>query len=240
MMKSVNSDGLKFAIGVEQKALENGVQIPLYINFLKVPHLLIVAPSGSGKTYLLVLILKQLVKMPITLFLADFKGIDFISLDGCRNYFKHQSVAKALNMAYEELQERMANPRLDFKPIVLVIDEFSGFLSALDKKTQEHYKQLLASILMLGRGLQIFVVVALQRADASYITARDNFGNCIGLGRLSEESIRMTFTEYKDDIIPKTRGKGYLRIDGKPLQELVVPRIRDYDGAMETIRSALQ
>lgn len=238
MMKSAKE--LKFAVGVEQKALVNGVQIPLYINFLKVPHLLIVAPSGSGKTYLLVLILKQLAQMPISLVLADFKGVDFISLDGCKNYYKHQSVEKALSMVFEELQERMANPRFDFKPIVLLIDEWSGFLGILDKKTQEHYKQMLASILMLGRGLQIFVIVALQRADASYITGRDNIGNCIGLGRLSEESIRMTFTEYKDDIVPKTRGKGYLRIDGKQLQELVVPIIRDYDGAMETIRSALQ
>lgn len=134
----------------------------------------------------------------------------------------------------------MANPRPDNQPIFFCVDEWAGFLSLYSKKEQEDFKQKMASILMLGRGVQIFVIMALQRADAAYITGRDNFGNCIGLGHLSRESTKMLFPDDTDKILPKPRGRGYLRIDGKPLVEIVVPRIRDIPGAKQAIIQALQ
>ena len=85
----------------------------------------------------------------------------------------------------------------------------------------------MASLLMLGRGAGVFVIMALQRADANYITGRDNFGNALGLGRQSNEAIRMLFQDEADQIQPKGRGHGYLRTDGKPLREIVVPKIRE-------------
>ena len=229
-----------FIVGAEQSALSHGLLIPQKVDFFKVPHLLIVAPSGSGKTYLLTYILEQLAKKPIRLLLADFKGVDFIEFDGCQSYYKHTTVADALNLVFEELQSRMANPRPDNQPIFFCVDEWAGFLSLYSKKEQEDFKQKMASILMLGRGVQIFVIMALQRADAAYITGRDNFGNCIGLGHLSRESTKMLFPDDTDKILPKPRGRGYLRIDGKPLVEIVVPRIRDIPGAKQAIIQALQ
>ena len=130
----------------------------------------------------------------------------------------------------------MADPQPDAEPIYFVIDEWAGFLSLHPKKEQEDYKQKMASILMLGRGVQVFVIMALQRADAAYITGRDNFGNCIGLGTLSRESMRMLFPDDADRIQPKPRGKGYLHIDGKGLSEIVVPRLRDKTATMQLIR----
>lgn len=229
-----------FLVGAEQSALTHSLRIPIKIDFSKVPHLLIVAPSGSGKTYLLTYILKQLAQKPIRLLLADFKGVDFIEMDGCKGYFKHTAVADALKLVFDELQSRMANPRPDYEPIYFCVDEWAGFLSLYAKKEQEDFKQKMASILMLGRGVQVFVIMALQRGDAAYITGRDNFGNCIGLGHLSKESVRMLFVDDADSIEPKPRGKGYLRIDGKPLTEIVVPRIRDIGEAKQTIRQALR
>ena len=72
-----------------------------------------------------------------------------------------------------------------------------------------------------------------------YLGGRDKFGNCIGLGSLSKESISMTFSEYKDLIVPKQRGHGYLQTDGKPLREIVVPKIRKPEKVMEIIKLAL-
>lgn len=236
-MMSYSDDTLH--IGFEQNALTHGVKVPITVNFRSVPHLLIVAPSGAGKTHLEILILKQLSEKQGTLILADFKGVDFIHLDGYHNYYKHTAVADALAYVFDILQERMANPQPIYEPVYLVIDEWSGFLSLYPKKEQDTYKQQLASILMLGRGLRIFITLAIQRADASYLAGRDNFGNCIGLGALSKESINMVFSDFKDSIRPKARGRGYLRTDGKPLQEIVVPRIRDRERAMEAIRKAL-
>lgn len=229
-----------FTVGAEQSALSHGLLIPQKVDFSKVPHLLIAAPSGSGKTYLLTYILKQLAEKPIRLLLADFKGVDFIEFDGCQGYYKHTSIAVALNLVFDELQKRMANPQPSYLPIYFCVDEWAGFLSLYPKKEQEDFKQKMSAILMLGRGVQVFVIMALQRADAAYITGRDNFGNAIGLGHLSRESIHMLFADEADTILSKSRGKGYLRIDGKPLAEIVVPRIRDIPGAKQTIIQALQ
>lgn len=229
---------VSFNIGVEQKALSQGFVLPIKIDFNKSPHLLLSAPTGSGKTYALKYILQQLRG---TIYLCDFKGIDFISMHECKHYFKHQAVQEGLNKAFNLLQIRMSIPRKNFYPIYLVFDEFAGFLASLPKKEQEEYKQKLASLLMLGRGCSIYCIVALQRADSSNFLAgaRDNFGNVLGLGTLSKEAIRMLFPDDTDLIEPKTRGKGYLRIDGQPLTEIVIPTLRDVDRTDMKIRWSL-
>ena len=227
-------------VGAEQSALSHGLLIPQKVDFGRVPHLLIAAPSGSGKTYLLTYILKQLAQKPIRLLLADFKGVDFIEFDGCRGYYKHTAVADALNLVFDEMQSRMASPQPTYQPIYFCVDEWAGFLSLYSIKAQDDFKQKMSAILMLGRGVGVFVIMALQRADATYITGRDNFGNCIGLGHLSKEAIRMLFPDDTDKIQPKPRGKGYLRIDGKPLAEIVVPQIRDIPGAKQFIKHSLE
>lgn len=235
-------DSSKLTVGVDLSILSQGVKVPVTVDFSSVPHMLIVAPSGSGKTYLLTYILCQIAKKSVKLILADFKGIDFIEFNDCRNYYKHNSVGEAVDCVFDELQNRMANASVnsEYEPIYLCIDEWSGFLSSLAvKKEQDNYKQKLANILMLGRGANIFIIMSLQRADSTYITGRDNFGNVVGLGTLSKESIAMVFNDNKEMIEPKSRGKGYLQTDGKPLREIVVPMLRNINDTKAIIKTAL-
>lgn len=235
-------DSSKLTVGVDLSILSQGVKVPVMVDFSSVPHMLIVAPSGSGKTYLLTYILVQIAKKSVKLILADFKGIDFIEFNDCRNYYKHNSVGEAVDCVFDELQNRMANASVnsEYEPIYLCIDEWSGFLSSLAvKKEQDNYKQKLANILMLGRGANIFIIMSLQRADSTYITGRDNFGNVVGLGTLSKESIAMVFNDNKEMIEPKSRGKGYLQTDGKPLREIVVPMLRNINDTKAVIKTAL-
>ena len=235
-------DSSKLTVGVDLSILSQGVKVPVTVDFSSVPHMLIVAPSGSGKTYLLTYILGQIAKKSVKLILADFKGIDFIEFNDCRNYYKHNSVGEAVDCVFDELQNRMANASVnsEYEPIYLCIDEWSGFLSSLAvKKEQDNYKQKLANILMLGRGANIFIIMSLQRADSTYITGRDNFGNVVGLGTLSKESIAMVFNDNKEMIEPKSRGKGYLQTDGKPLREIVVPILRNINDTKAIIKTAL-
>ena len=235
-------DSSKLTVGVDLSILSQGVKVPVTVDFSSVPHMLIVAPSGSGKTYLLTYILGQIAKKSVKLILADFKGIDFIEFNDCRNYYKHNSVGEAVDCAFDELQNRMANASVnsEYEPIYLCIDEWSGFLSSLAvKKEQDNYKQKLANILMLGRGANVFIIMSLQRADSTYITGRDNFGNVVGLGTLSKESIAMVFNDNKEMIEPKSRGKGYLQTDGKPLREIVVPMLRNINDTKAVIKTAL-
>lgn len=231
---------LKLCVGVEQTALTAGLKIKVGIDFASSPSLLIAAPSGSGKTYLLTWLLSQLAQKPGQVILADFKGMDFIELEGCTNYFRHDTVADALNLAFDTLQERMHNPSAENLPFFFVVDEWAGFLSLYAKKEQDIFKQKMASLLMLGRGARMFVIMVLQRADANYITGRDNFCNALSLGRVSNESVRMLFQDEADQIQPKGRGHGYLRTDGKPLRKIVVPQIRDMKMLKEQIRVKLQ
>jgi len=235
-------DSSKLTVGVDLSILSQGVKVPVTVDFSSVPHMLIVAPSGSGKTYLLTYILGQIAKKSVKLILADFKGIDFIEFNDCRNYYKHNSVGEAVDCVFDELQNRMANASVnsEYEPIYLCIDEWSGFLSSLAvKKEQDNYKQKLANTLMLGRGANIFIIMSLQRADSTYITGRDNFGNVVGLGTLSKESIAMVFNDNKEMIEPKSRGKGYLQTDGKPLREIVVPMLRNINDTKAVIKTAL-
>lgn len=235
-------DSSKLTVGVDLSILSQGVKVPVTVDFSSVPHMLIVAPSRSGKTYLLTYILVQIAKKSVKLILADFKGIDFIEFNDCRNYYKHNSVGEAVDCVFDELQNRMANASVnsEYEPIYLCIDEWSGFLSSLAvKKEQDNYKQKLANILMLGRGANIFIIMSLQRADSTYITGRDNFGNVVGLGTLSKESIAMVFNDNKEMIEPKSRGKGYLQTDGKPLREIVVPMLRNINDTKAVIKTAL-
>lgn len=235
-------DSSKLTVGVDLSILSQGVKVPVTVDFSSVPHMLIVAPSGSGKTYLLTYILGQIAKKSVKLILADFKGIDFIEFNDCRNYYKHNSVGEAVDCVFDELQNRMANASVnsEYEPIYLCIDEWSGFLSSLAvKKEQDNYKQKLANILMLGRGANIFIIMSLQRADSTYITGRDNFGNVVGHGTLSKESIAMVFNDNKEMIEPKSRGKGYLQTDGKPLREIVVPMLRNINDTKAVIKTAL-
>ena len=229
-------------MGADQTALAAGLKVQVRVDFASTPHLLLVGPSGSGKTYLLTWLLAQLAQKPGQVILADFKGIDFIEMDGCKNYFRHDAVAEALNIAFDTLQARMHDPGKATEPLFCGVDEWSGFISFCQKKVQTEYLQKMASLLMLGRGAGagMFVIMALQRADANYITGRDNFGNALGLGRQSNEAIRMLFQDEADQIQPKGRGHGYLRTDGKPLREIVVPRIRDMNKLKEQIRAKLQ
>ena len=235
-------DSSKLTVGVDLSILSQGVKVPVTVDFSSVPHMLIVAPSGSGKTYLLTYILGQIAKKSVKLILADFKGIDFIEFNDCRNYYKHNSVGEAVDCVFDELQNRMANASVnsEYEPIYLCIDEWSGFLSSLAVKIeQDNYKQKLANILMLGRGANIFIIMSLQRADSTYIRGRDNFGNVVGLGTLSKESIAMVFNDNKEMIEPKSRGKGYLQTDGKPLREIVVPMLRNINDTKAVIKTAL-
>ena len=227
-----------FVAGISQKALDKGFALPLKIDFSKSPHLLLSAPSGAGKTYALKFILKQLKGI---VYLCDFKGIDFVNMQNCERYFKHKAVAEGLETVYSILQERMANPTSENIPVYLVIDEWTGFISSCPKKEQTDFQSKLSSILMLGRGCNVFNILSLQRADSSNFLSgsRDNYGNILGLGRQSKEAVNMLFKDDSDLIKPKPRGKGYLKIDGQPINEIIIPKIRDMSATDTIIKGIL-
>ena len=127
---------VSFTVGVSAEALSQGLVLPVKVDFGKAPHLLVAAPSGSGKTYFLKYLLRQLADKGGIIYLCDFKGIDFIQMQGCERYFKHSEVGGGLDKVYDIMQQRMSSPIVDSKPVFLAFDEWAGYLSSLGKSSK--------------------------------------------------------------------------------------------------------
>lgn len=213
-------------IGYMAAVLELGVLIRIYWDMERYPHMLLFGSTGSGKTYLLKLILGRigLHLSGSEIVLCDFKGDnDFISIHGS---YRFSDCQKGLDRAMEQLRARQADPSVSRHCFLFVFDEWSAFLGSLDKKAAEKAKNDLASLLMLGRSFGIHVIISQQRVDARYFdNARDNFSFVIGMGRLSKESVQMMFSDVKEELNPcKGRGHGSV-LAGSALYDLVVPAI---------------
>ena len=212
-------------------------------NFQKHPHAVIFGSTGSGKTYLLKILLGRLGKNigDSEILLCDYKGdSDFQFLQTCNNFFRFDCCIQGLEQALNLLQERQKNITSDRHFFALVFDEWASFVNNLDKKQAEWAKQSLATLLMLGRSFNIHVILSQQRLDASYFNAaRDNFSVIFGMGVLSRESIEMIFREYKDRLDPnKNQGQGSLVI-GNQFFDIFVPSVYDSRKLEASILSAV-
>lgn len=225
-------------IGLDKQALEFGASLPIGWDVVRHPHMVIFGATGSGKTYLLKLVLGRIaLHIPDAhLTACDFKGDDdFSFLDGCAAFYRFTAVRDGLDTFHDLLERRQAGEDKT-KHHFLVFDEYASFLNSLDKKQAEAAKQHLASILMLGRSFNLHVILSQQRLDAAYFgNARDNFSAVIGMGKLSKESADMMFSDYKDIIDRnKPRGEGSCLL-GSDFYDIVVPRIRDMSRLESTI-----
>lgn len=197
----------------------------------KFPHIAISGHTGSGKTYLLKIILGRIgLHIPQSeLIICDFKGDDDFSFaDGCANFYRFDRCMDGLQRAMKLLQDRQNRVVSDRHFFCLVFDEWASFLNSLDKKSADSAKQTLSMILMLGRSYDIHVILSQQRMDATHFnSSRDNFSVVFGMGTLSKEAVDMMFSEYKDVIVrSKPQGHGSLVI-GSQFKEIVVPTVHD-------------
>lgn len=238
------TENLFLTIGFDSRLLEYGFREKVVLCPFAPPHIGIVGNSGSGKTYLTKLLLGRIgLHKECELILNDFKGVDFQFLKGSPNFYQYTDVEKGLDYVYQSMLKRMSGgyPVQSLHPIFFVWDEAAAYLTSLPKKEAELQKQKLSSLLMLGRGVSICCILALQRPDAEYFNkSRDNLGHMIMLGTLSEESKRMCAYPYKNILLPQPRGRGYLLTDGKAPRLITVPQIRDMNRLQDTIRAALR
>ncbi|PEZ58145.1 hypothetical protein CN372_26095 [Bacillus anthracis] len=235
------------------KALNKGNTKRISLDFERYAHMIIVGGSGSGKTIALKLILGKISRyMPNTeMFIADFKNDkDFEFLRGNERFYGFADMAKGIEDFYERFEARLKGEDEERHHIFLVLDEYAAFLNYLggDKKNKENIElqkkmlMYMGNLMMMARSYNCHIIVALQRADADYFSkgARDNFTLRLGLGKLSTELKTMIFEDGKQDIVSLGRGKGYLDVDGKPLQVIVVPHISSMDPIDEDILKAIK
>ena len=239
--KHLSPDDIEITIGMNTELLQYGIIRAVSIKPFNPPHICLCGASGSGKTFTERQILGRLAQDPANLIIfADFKGIDYPNLIDCRNYYRHNAVGDALTHVTKIMNERMANPQPYYRPLFFIFDEWSGFLSGLDKKSQDAAKKDLSSLLMLSRGAYICIILAMQRIDASnFGSSRDNVGTILALGQLSQEARRMIDADHKDMLTASGRGKGVLVTDGRLPIPITIPDVRDMNALNERIRSAL-
>lgn len=162
-------------------------------DYHKQPHMVLFGPTGSGKTYLLKIVLGRIgIYVPGSeLVICDYKSDrDFSFLEGRENFYRFDGCMEGLERALKLLQDRQNGIDADRHFFGLVFDEWASFISNLDKKQADRAKQSLATLLMLGRSFNVHVIVSQQRLDASYFSsARDNFSVVFGMGTLSKESV---------------------------------------------------
>ena len=227
----------------DENFFESGITKYIKWDYNKYPHMVIFGVTGSGKTYLLKIILGRIAKhIPQSeLLICDYKSDeDFSFLDGLPNFYRFDKCTEGLAYALKLLQDRQHGITTERHFFGLIFDEWASYINNLERKQAEFAKQSLATLLMLGRSFNIHVVVSQQRLDAAYFSsARDNFSVIFGMGTLSKESVQMIFSEYKDVIDRnKSQGHGSLVL-GNQFKNVIVPTVQNKGMLKAAIISAV-
>lgn len=225
---------MKFKIGYDLMLLQkHGVKVPIHIS--PESHLIIVGGSGSGKSTSLLYFLHKIKQgNSIDLTICDFKcSHEFTGITS--NFAEFEDCYDMICEFYEDF---LATPEGgDGKIKILLIDEIAGLLTFLSmtsdgKKKADKIRQIMASILMLGRSRKCFLWLSMQHYTASIFPsssgAADNFHVCIGLGNLTVEGRKGLFAgEHFDgeETIQFGQGRGIILIDGEPIKSLIIPKV---------------
>ncbi|MCH5259541.1 MAG: hypothetical protein J1F18_07305 [Lachnospiraceae bacterium] len=221
-------------------------KIGIDIDLKSHPSLLLTGASGSGKSYALKWILKNLLKNQVNLTFCNFKkSDDFKFLNNFDRYYSYLGCEKGLAEFFQQFKERQTEDiEFNEKFSILVFDEYPAFIlstSITDKKLSEKYKTMISEILMLGRSYGFGIWLIMQRPDAAFLAngARDNFHSTISLGNLSKEAKSML---YGGEELPNhvyNFGEGVCWVDGIGFREIKFPKISNMALLEQNILSRL-
>jgi len=175
---------------------------------INIHHLLIVGQTGSGKTYASVSFILQLLDKSVKhqLYFADPKTSTLLNI-GQRvskenTAYEINDIVDLLRTFNQKMDERklQVKERLNerenwdgeystfgFPANILVFDEFASFqanLSGLPKKERDETMAILRTVVLQGRQLGFFLILAMQKSDATTISTdiRDNLVGKFVLG----------------------------------------------------------
>lgn len=230
---------------------EYEMKIPLPITMpKKTCNLLIAGKSGSGKSLSARWYLWQMVrKRESYVFIADYKGgEEYEMLEGSPSYASGEEAIQMIEAFYELFTRIRNRHRKPPRHLVLYIEEWLGLLTyaeTKDKKLKNSLMAKIAEILSVGRGLDLGVVLTVQRADASLFCSgsREQFQCVLSFGRCSKEQFSMLGFSAEMEENPTAGyqpGQALALIDGQDsVQEILVPWINDTDEMCRAIRSRL-
>lgn len=220
------------------------LQEGLTINLEERPHIAIFGKTGSKKTTTLQVILLQLALSNAEMYAVDGKdelrSVGFIFKEYAS---EPEDILKVTDKLIERLNARQTKkPKKEqtmnqtglkasecgFKPIVLVTDEVSAVLAAMDKKQQAQFLANVTQIVMKGRSLGIFWILANQDPSTNVFpqSIRSQFTTKILLGNANQDTQKMALGEVAT-IGDIEDFRGYYMTDGltKQPQKFFVPNI---------------
>jgi len=205
------------------------------------PHTLIIGSTNSGKTYLVSMLVLDYLRMGAELLIADPKSAD-LAIIGRRIDIKRygkitytasteNEITNLLKQANKKMEDRYKEWFADeksfgktwrnipnAKPLILIFDEYSAFVSVSSPKAVKEVNSYLFNLILKGRQAGIEVVMIMQRPDANILSGnlRDQFGVRIGLSNMTADGRKMIFgtvdMEYQT---VQEIGGGYILIDGQ-------------------------
>lgn len=200
----------------------------------KNPHILLAGITGGGKTTFLNFLILRLLSMKSDIYIADPKESDLSSLSMILGKNVASDVNNICRIA-REVKEKMVNRFSSYKgnrdnygknyldmglnPIVLIIDELGAFRAAAsrDKKNFDDFMSNITQIVLKGREVGVFCVLATQQPNSNNIftEVRDNLSVRIFLGNPNSEAKRMVFDslELPNETVTEV-GQGFIYFDG--------------------------
>lgn len=205
----------------------------VYWEFDSSPHMLLMGATGSGKSTFVRSILSQFPN-DWELQICDGKEIEFNwlrdlgydvidTVDGFVGAVK--DCQKEVNDRFKAMRKEAVNNYTDLglKPRFLVVDEFIYLMESVSgKKAKGEVKSerdkvfdLLRDISLRGRAAGVFLVLILQRPDASFLPTviRDNLTTKIALANPGSTGLEMAFGQEGKQLTGLSKGQGYYKDD---------------------------
>ena len=228
----------------KQFQIKNPVEIVLP---KKTSNFLVAGVSGSGKSLSARWYLWQLLHNRESLvYIADYKaGEEYEAFEGSPSYASGEKAFDMIDSFYLFFTE-VRNSKLRLQQhYTLFIEEWFGLLTYAENQSKKLKTELMAKIgeiLAVGRGLNIGIMLCVQRADSNLFTSgtREQFHCIINFSRCSSEAFRMLGFSGELESNPTSRygsGEALVLIDGQDaVREIKVPLIKNEEILCQQIR----
>ena len=228
-----------------------GIKVPVCITLSrKTSSILVAGKSGSGKSLAARWYLWNMLHTGESLcYIADYKGgEEYGAFEGSPSYASGEAAIKAVEDFYGLFTEvRRSKQRLR-RHCTLFVEEWFGLLTYAETKSKSLKTELMAKVgemLAVGRGLDIGLLLCVQRADAALFSSgsREQFQCICSFGRCSAEQFRMLGFSGEMEENPTGAykpGEALVLIDGQEnVLEMAVPLIANPDTLCRRIRAYL-
>ncbi|SDI97441.1 FtsK/SpoIIIE family protein [Natribacillus halophilus] len=249
-------------ISINDVKAENGsLKLMKHIEWAydSLPHMLIAGGTGGGKTYFILTMIDSLIKSGAVVYILDPKRSDLADLADVMPkgtvLYTPSAMMKVLRESVDAMMKRSEEMKkmpnyqtggnyadVGLPPVFIVFDEYVAFMESLDRMEQMKALEYMKQVIMLGRQMGYFLILAAQRPDAKYLAdgIRDQFNFRVALGRMSEAGYGMMFGDTdKRFIFKNIKGRGYADTGTSVISEFYTPLVpKEYDFLKEIGTSA--